>query len=721
MEASRSSSPARLLFLDNLRYLMVLVVVAFHVSAGYSGLNEFYIEGDSGGFFLGLRNILGSIPSMHVLFFVAGYFALPSLGNRGYGVFLWRKFCRLGLPFLFCVFFLGPLMPYLGYYSQSFNGLSSDSYWDFWKSFVGSGFADWFTQAAFTTNSQFHPMHYWFLSALLQFFVLFALGHAVWKRWGAGGGSTEKGGEAGGDMTRILLVAGLLIAVLGVVENALDLPRGNFALVFHNPFSSFFTYGGYFALGVYAQGRGWFQEGRAPGLRTFGVLLGALAGLGLVGFGIYQFGQEAVPDFLLNSLGNLFGALFNLWVLVIFTGLTHRFMNRPSAVNAKLAAHSYTIYLIHYPLILVFRLLLLNWDGSALVKFPIVLLLAGIVSYVLSEYVIGRFPRFAAAGLVGLNLLLFVFGLPRAAHAHLLLERRDELRVVVPDERPWRVEDPRPDSLDTRTRGTPKAAISWEKGTLYFAFRPGGLHALLADGTEVALNPELELADIAPLPGGMLVAVDPGGRRIVELDGEGRVTRALVDSADSTGTRRRLISDSHGGIYFTTYADGEGGGKVWYRNAAGELRVALEDEEVDAPNGLALSADGETLFVNDVEDVRVWALDVGSDGSLSNRRAFAELFRADTRYGQPRSRPAPCQAEGMAADGEGRLYVATQFGVQVFSPAGRLLGVVTLPVAPDWRPKKPLSCVFGGADMSTLYVACGDEVYAVRTRMATIW
>ena len=510
---------------------------------------------------------------------------------------------------------------------------------------------------------------------------------------------------------------------MGVVGNALDLPRGTFALVFHNPFSGLFTYGGYFALGIYAQARGWFQEGRTPGLRTFGILLGVLVGLGLFGFGIYQFGQEAVPDFILNFLGNLFGTLLTLWFLVIFTGLAYRFMNRPSALNARLAANSYTIYLIHYPLILVFRLLLLNWDGSAFVKFPVVLLLTGLSSYALSEYVIGRFPRSAAAGLVGLNLLLFVFGLPRTAHSHLLLERQDELRTVVLDERPQRVEDPRPDSLDldTRTRGTPKAAISWGKGTLYFAFQPGGLHALLADGTEVELDPELELADVAPLPGGKLAAVDLGSRRIVELDTEGVVVGALVDSADSTGMHRRLIGDGRGGIFFTADAHDKGGGKVWHRSGAGELRIALADEEVDAPNGLALSADGKTLFVNDVEDVRVWALEVGSDGSLSNRRAFAELFRADTRYGQPRSRPAPCEAEGMVADGAGRLYVATQFGVQVFASEGRLLGIVDFPVAPDWRPKKPLSCAFGGEDRSTLYVACaaaGDRQLSGARRLA---
>jgi gluconolactonase len=73
----------------------------------------------------------------------------------------------------------------------------------------------------------------------------------------------------------------------------------------------------------------------------------------------------------------------------------------------------------------------------------------------------------------------------------------------------------------------------------------------------------------------------------------------------------------------------------------------------------------------------------------------------------------------MATDREGRLFIATKFGVQVFNPEGRLLGVVTFPDLPvDWDPKQPLSCAFGGSEMSTLYVACGDEIFAVPTRTA---
>ena len=76
-------SPQRLLFLDNLRYLIVLFVMLFHVSAGYSGWPEYYHETQAGGFFAIMHGIITSIRRMPLLFFIAGYFAMPSLVGRG--------------------------------------------------------------------------------------------------------------------------------------------------------------------------------------------------------------------------------------------------------------------------------------------------------------------------------------------------------------------------------------------------------------------------------------------------------------------------------------------------------------------------------------------------------------------------------------------------------------------------------------------------------------
>lgn len=712
MNISPPPSRDRLLFLDNLRYLMVLVVVAFHVSAGYSGLNEFYIETHAGGFFTTLRHLIASIPTMHLLFFVSGYFALPSLRGRGYGQFLGRKLHRLGLPWLLCVLFLGPLMPYLGYYSQSFNGLESDRYWDFWLNFAKSGFRDWLTPVVFTTNPQFHQMHYWFLSDLLQFFALFALVHAIWKRWGRPIDLRARGAIS---YPRELLIAGLALGGVKFVDFAVHLPHGVFAFFFNDPLANLFAYGGFFALGVCAHLRGWFADGRAPGLFAFGLLLGLSILLGGIGFGLYKFGAERVPNLLFNALGALFESLMVLWFLTIAVGLTFRYLNRPSRFNAMLAANSYNVYLVHYPLILVFRLLLLTWEGPVGVKFALVLLLALFVSHLLSQYLIRPFPRLSAAALVGLNGILFVFGLPASSYSHLLLERRAELRAVIPDPRPERLQAWQPASLDARSRATPMARIAWQEGTLYLASQPKGLRALLPDGSSVVLDDSLELRTLAPLPGGNLAAIEVPGNRILALNREGRIGATLVDPSDSTGKLLYLTADARGGIYFTVEL--EGNGKLFYRQPEGSLREELANGELKRPVGLALSADGSTLFASDRASAYLWAFAVAADGSLTGGRPFAELFLANGRYGRAELGDIDPQVEGVTTDQEGRLYAATRFGVQVFGPEGRLLGLVTFPDLPlSWSPKRPLSCAFGGPKMSTLYLSCGDEVFALSTQ-----
>ena len=263
----------------------------------------------------------------------------------------------------------------------------------------------------------------------------------------------------------------------------------------------------------------------------------------------------------------------------------------------------------------------------------------------------------------------------------------------------------------------PEVQLSWHNGSLHLAYSTGGLHAIHADGSRTTLSDSLKIGTITPLPGGDLAALLLQNRQIARLDLKGQRVATLVDSSDSIGTPKYLAADIGGGLYFTAQIEeGDNTGKVFYRNPEGAILVAFEDGEVAHPGGLALKADGSVLFLNAAESAHIWALDIGADGSLSNRRPFAELFVEDGRYGKPRTQPVDVQAEGMTADRKGRLYVATRSGIQIFSPGGDLLGTATFPDLPlSWNPKRPLGCLFGGPDLSTLYVSCGDEVFAIST------
>ena len=115
--------------------------------------------------------------------------------------------------------------------------------------------------------------------------------------------------------------------------------------------------------------------------------------------------------------------------------------------------------------------------------------------------------------------------------------------------------------------------------------------------------------------------------------------------------------------------------------------------DVAFPNGLVLSGDEKTLYLNNTNGEYMLAFDVQPDGSLRNRRNFAKYDGVT-----PNARGVPVSgADGLTLDSQGRLYAACANGVQVFSPQGQHLGTIPMP-----RPPQNLS--FAGADKKTLYV-----------------
>ena len=64
-------------------------------------------------------------------------------------------------------------------------------------------------------------------------------------------------------------------------------------------------------------------------------------------------------------------------------------------------------------------------------------------------------------------------------------------------------------------------------------------------------------------------------------------------------------------------------------------------------------------------------------------------------------------ADGMAVDREGRVYVTTGAGVQVFDRKGKFLGIIKVP-----RP--PSNCAFSGPDKHTLYITAREGLYKLQ-------
>ena len=207
---------------------------------------------------------------------------------------------------------------------------------------------------------------------------------------------------------------------------------------------------------------------------------------------------------------------------------------------------------------------------------------------------------------------------------------------------------------------------------------------------------------------GRLLAAEGMGRRIVAVTPDKRVTPLATQfKGQPLRAPNDVIADGRGGIYFTDPAPRPApdvapkeSGNLHYLTPQGE--VLLLDGEIRRPNGLTLSIDERTLYVGDTEGEFVYALDVGGDGRVSNKRQFARLLELEKGSLGPRSR-----ADGMAIDAMGRLYVSTAAGIQVVDRGGKHLGIIRL-------PSVARNVAFGGKDRRTLYLTALESLYRVQ-------
>jgi len=169
-----------------------------------------------------------------------------------------------------------------------------------------------------------------------------------------------------------------------------------------------------------------------------------------------------------------------------------------------------------------------------------------------------------------------------------------------------------------------------------------------------------------------------------------------------------MALDKRGGVYFT---DTQG---IYYLPPGGTVSRIID--EVPRPNGLVLSPDEKTLYVHNKDGVYMLAFDVAANGTISNRRNFARYKSVRIPGHKDPSWDEDNGADGMAVDSEGRVYAATNSGVEVFSARGELLGV--MPVqwgAENDNIRKPQNLAFGGPDRKTLYIVGAGTIYKVRT------
>jgi gluconolactonase len=280
---------------------------------------------------------------------------------------------------------------------------------------------------------------------------------------------------------------------------------------------------------------------------------------------------------------------------------------------------------------------------------------------------------------------------------------------------------------------------TWLNGKLYFSNidfdadfngNPAGssIVEMNPDGSyHYILNGKMLTNGMMPAGDGNLIVCDMFGHRVLKMDTKGNVLKVLADSYNgkSLDGPNDLVMDSKGGIYFTDpqftpeKQKFQPGRTVYYLNPQGKLIRIIEPDAFAMPNGIVLSPDGKTLYIDNTydndpswntntdKDNFIWAYDVHEDGTVSNGRKFAELYLTS---GELNKKTKTSGADGMTIDAQGNLYVATYAGVQIFNAKGQFVGIIHFPTYPT-------NCAFGGQNFDVLYVVSHNRVYSIQTKV----
>ena len=408
---SLTTSPVqsqRIIFLDKIRYTMVLGVVILHAACAYATIIPWWsvLESDRREIFDLLISVL-DIYQMPTLYFLADCFALSSLNRRGISGFIMAKLKRLGLPLLLVGIFFVPVMPYIGYALRADQPIGFFHYW--WMQMNTA--VDWHwihittPEIAARHAQDFSQWHLWFISLLLIFFLLTTVVAIIFPKLI----QTDTSSESEGART---ILAGIL--VMGIV--------GATAMGLIHRFSPDWTwakiggiilvqptrvpiYAAFFILGFFANCRNWFKSRPFPinpwlwlviSLILVFLLLATLKFIGLR--------PAPIPwsQALAHSSLRIFSALA---LLCFFLSAGQRWWHRPTALWRHLHPISYDIYLIHLPLVVIFQLGAIYLPIPIGLKFFLVGVLGVVVSWSLGRIIIKPYP------LVATGLLLAGFAI----------------------------------------------------------------------------------------------------------------------------------------------------------------------------------------------------------------------------------------------------------------------------------------------------------------------
>ena len=376
---STSKVSVRLDFIDNLRWVMIVLVVSMHAAVTYSHLGSWYfMEDPKPGpavmvFFAAYQMFLQAF-FMGFLFLIAGYFVPPAFDRKGLGRFLRDRAVRLGIPSLIYMVFIHPLTVYwlLGHFAN--RSLPS----------LSKAYLPYLASGQFLGGSG--PM--WFALALLGFCFCYGLLRSALAS------KPEDNPEAAlptnYQVLGLALAIGLCTFLVRIVQ-----PMGTNILNMQLCFFSQYVL--LFMVGIFARRRNWLLRlPHAFGLRWLWVALtaGILWWLAVV-FAVLKTHTE---DKLSGGLTWQSAALCfweSFFCVGVCLGLIVFFrdrFNHKGKLARWLSDNCFSVYLFHPPLLIAITLAMRGFDAPKLIKFCSASVLGVVVTFLASSLIFRRVP-----------------------------------------------------------------------------------------------------------------------------------------------------------------------------------------------------------------------------------------------------------------------------------------------------------------------------------------
>jgi glucan biosynthesis protein C len=365
---------ARLLFVDNLRIYLTILVILHHLIIIYSGSGGWiYHEGRQDEITSALGELFTAINHsyfMGLFLLIAAYFVPGSYDRKGAWRFMKDRLIRLGIPLAVYSWAIRPLLLYAG----------NSAYGDLSLSFL-----QWYSRQYFRDYGLIGGGPLWFISALLLFSLVYALVRLIQPaRPAKADAETRFPGDAA--IALFALAIGLVSFIVRL-RFPTDWVFGpvNFQL------ADFSQYIALFIVGLVAYRRRWLL-GMPPsvGRRWMGVA--ALLILLLVGIGVV--GGDAIDDTRFSGgwhwqalLSAVFQSYLCVSMVISLVYLFRRYLDRQGALAGYLSRNAYTAYLIHEAVITFAALATMGLMLHPLLKFILMALVSVPLTFGLSSLI----------------------------------------------------------------------------------------------------------------------------------------------------------------------------------------------------------------------------------------------------------------------------------------------------------------------------------------------